>query len=172
LVIVDQLEEVFTLCRDETERGQLFATLLDAMSAPGGRTVVIVTMRADFYPRCAVYDELAQVMTAQQVLVGPMDKVGLRQAIEQPARRVGLELEEGLSDTILADVASQPGALPLLEHALLELWERRRASMLTLEGYRQAGAPAPTGRCASGRRSCGAALPSCARPFATSSSRA
>ncbi|MCA1680356.1 MAG: WD40 repeat domain-containing protein, partial [Actinobacteria bacterium] len=139
LVVVDQLEEVFTLCCDESERRQLFSTLLYATSAPGGRTVVIVTMRADFYVRCAPYAELAQLITAQQMLVGPMDTDGLRQAIEEPARRVGLELEEGLSDTILADVAAEPSALPLLEHALLELWERRRGGMLTLEGYRQTG---------------------------------
>ncbi len=139
LVFVDQLEEVFTLCRDEAQRQQFFSMMLDATSAPGGRTVVIVTMRADFYVRCAAYPEFAQLISAHQMLVGPLDADGLRQAIEEPARRVGLELEEGLSDTILADVAAEPGALPLLEHALLELWERRRGTMLTLEGYRQAG---------------------------------
>jgi CHASE3 domain sensor protein/energy-coupling factor transporter ATP-binding protein EcfA2 len=139
VVIVDQLEEVFTLCRDEMERRQLFSTLLEATSVPGGRTIVIVTLRTDFYARCATYPELAQLIGARQMLVGPMDADGLRQAIEQPAHRVGLELEEGLSDTILADVAREPGGLPLLEHALLELWERRRGVMLTLEGYVQAG---------------------------------
>ena len=139
LVVVDQLEEVFTLCRDESEREQLFSTLLHAATAPGGRTVVIVTLRADFYARCAAYPELAQLIAVEQMLVGPMDANALRQAIEEPARRVGLELEEGLSDTILAEVAGEPGALPLLEHALLELWVRRRGGMLTLEGFRQAG---------------------------------
>jgi WD40 repeat protein/energy-coupling factor transporter ATP-binding protein EcfA2 len=140
LVVVDQLEEVFTLCRDESERRQLFSTLLYATSAPGGRAVVIVTMRADFYVRCAAYPELAQLITAEQMLVGPMDADGLRQAIEEPARRVGLKLEERLSETILSDVAAEPGALPLLEHALLELWQRRRSTLLTFEGYQQAGA--------------------------------
>lgn len=139
LVIVDQLEEVFTVCADESQRRQLFATLLHAASALTARTVVVVTMRADFYARCAAYPELAQLITAQQILVGPIDADGLRQAIVEPARRVGLELEEGLCDTILADVAAEPGALPLLEHALLELWERRRGELLTLEGYRDAG---------------------------------
>jgi len=139
LLVVDQLEEVFTLCRDEGERRQLFSTLLHATSAPHGRTVVIVAMRSDFYGRCAAYPEFAQLITAQQMLVGSMEPDGLRQAIEEPARRAGLGLEEGLSDTILADVGAEPGALPLLEHALLELWERRRGDMLTLEGYRQAG---------------------------------
>jgi CHASE3 domain sensor protein len=139
VVVVDQLEEVFTLCSDETQRRQLFATLLDATSAPGGRTVVIVTLRTDFYARCAAYPELAQLIGAQQMLVGPMDAEGLCQAIEEPAHQVGLELEKGLSDTILADVGAEPGGLPLLEHALLELWERRRGTMLTLEGYLEAG---------------------------------
>jgi len=88
---------------------------------------------------CSAYPELAQLVGAQQMLVGPMDADGLRQAIEEPARRVGLSPEAGLTDTILADVAAEPGALPLLEHALLELWERRRGELLTLEAYREAG---------------------------------
>jgi CHASE3 domain sensor protein len=139
VVIVDQLEEVFTLCRDETERRQFLSTLVDATSAPGGRTVVIVTLRTDFYAHCATYPEFAQLVASQQMLVGPIDAEGLLQAIEEPAHHVGLELEQGLSETILTDVGAEPGALPLLEHALLELWERRRGSMLTLEGYTQAG---------------------------------
>ena len=139
LVVVDQLEEVFTLCRDDAQRRQLFCRICCTRPAPGARSTVIVTMRADFYARCAAYPELAQLLTAQQMLVGPMDADGLRQAIEEPARRVGLALEAGLAETILADVAAEPGALPLLEHALLELWERRRGELLTLEGYRDAG---------------------------------
>jgi WD40 repeat protein len=139
VVIVDQLEEIFTLCRDELQRRQLFATLLEATSAPGGRTVVIVTLRADFYGRCAHYPEFAQLLTAHQMLIGPMDVDGLRQAIQEPARCVGLTLEDGLSDTILADVAAEPGALPLLQHALLELWKRRRGTLLSLKDYRESG---------------------------------
>ena len=68
-----------------------------------------------------------------------MDADMLRQAIEEPARRVSLGFEPGLVETILSDVASEPGALPLLEHALLELWKRRRDHTLTLEGYRESG---------------------------------
>jgi WD40 repeat protein len=139
VVVVDQLEEVFTLCHDESQRRQLFVALLYATSAAGGRTVVVVTLRADFYARCAVYPELAQLLAAQQMLVGPMQPAGLRQAIEEPTRRAGLTLEEGLSDTILTDAGAEPGALPLLQHALLELWTRRRGAVLTFEGYRQAG---------------------------------
>jgi WD40 repeat protein/energy-coupling factor transporter ATP-binding protein EcfA2 len=139
VVVVDQLEELFTLCHDAASRSQLLALLVIAASTAGGRTLVIVTLRDDFYGHCAAYAEFAQLLGAQQQLVPPMNADDLRQAIEQPARRVGLQLEEGLADTILADVAAEPGALPLLEHALLELWTRRRGSMLTLEGYRDAG---------------------------------
>ena len=68
-----------------------------------------------------------------------MDADMLRQAIEEPARHVKLGFEPSLVDTILGDVASEPGALPLLEHALLELWKRRRDHTLTLDGYRESG---------------------------------
>jgi WD40 repeat protein len=139
LFIVDQFEEVFTLCRDERERRMFFDNLLHAASMPDGRAVVVVTLRADFYHRCGAYAELAQQLAAQQYLVSPMDRDGLRQAIEEPARRVGLSFESGLVATVLDDVVGEPGALPLLEHALLELWKCRRGSMLTLEGYRESG---------------------------------
>jgi TIR domain/WD domain, G-beta repeat/AAA ATPase domain len=139
VVVVDQLEEAFTLCRDEAQCRQLFANLLYATSAAGGRTVVIVTLRSDFYGRCADYPEFAQLLAAQQMLVGPMDADGLRQAIQEPAQRVGLTLEDGLADTIITDVAAEPGALPLLQHALLEVWEHCDGTTLTLSGYRQAG---------------------------------
>ena len=137
--VVDQFEEVFTLCRDDTERAAFVATLLYAAGFPDGRSVVVLTLRADFYAKCAAYPELAAGIAAHQFLVSPMHEGELRQAIEAPARQVGLELEEGLVPTILEDVASQPGALPLLQHALLELWERRRGTMLTLEAYRESG---------------------------------
>lgn len=139
VLLIDQFEEVFTLCRDESEREQLFANLLYAASIPGGQSVVVLTLRADFYHRCATYPELSQHVAAQQFLVSPIDPEGLRQVVEEPARRAGLVFEEGLVATILDDVEHQPGALPLLEHALLELWERRRGEMLTLEGYRESG---------------------------------
>jgi WD40 repeat protein/energy-coupling factor transporter ATP-binding protein EcfA2 len=135
--VIDQFEEVFTLCRDEDVRAQFFANLLYASSIPDGHATVVLTLRADFYHKCATYPELSQRIAAQQFLVSPIDGDGLRQVIEEPARRVGLVFEEGLVATILEDVHNQPGGLPLLEHALLELWERRRGGMLTLEGYRE-----------------------------------
>jgi len=136
--VVDQFEEVFTLCQDDAERAAFLANLLYATPADGYCTVIL-TMRADFYPKCAAYPDLAARISAQQFLVSPMSLDALRAAIQEPAWQAGLEFEQGLVDTILADVSSQPGALPLLEHALLELWERRRGRLLTLEGYRESG---------------------------------
>ena len=139
VLVIDQFEEVFTLCRDEQERAQFLANLVYASSVPEGQCMVLVTMRADFLPKCAGFPEFAARVAAQQFLVSPMDADMLRQAIEEPARRVGLGFEPGLADKILNDVANQPGALPLLQHALLELWKRRQGLTLTLDGYRESG---------------------------------
>jgi WD40 repeat protein len=139
VLVVDQFEEVFTLCRDEDQRRAFIANLLHAGLNPSGRTVAVITMRADFYPKCSLYPGLAQAVSANQFLAWPIEEWALAQAIEEPARLVGLELEEGLTDQILADLRDAPGTLPLMEHALLELWERRRGNMLALEAYRQIG---------------------------------
>ena len=139
VLVIDQFEEIFTLCRDEQERKQFLANLLYAAFIPEGQTIVLLTLRADFYHKCAAYPELSSRIAAQQFLVSLMSAENLRQAIEEPAWHTGLEFEQGLVGTILDDVENQPGALPLLEHALLELWERRRGTMLTLEAYRESG---------------------------------
>lgn len=139
LLVIDQFEEVFTLCHSEEDRVQFLDNILHAATVPDGRCVVVLTLRADFYPRCAAYPELAALMSAHQALVGPLDERGLRAVIVEPARQVGLSFEPGLVETILGDMGREPGALPLLEHALLELWERRQGTMMTLAGYRDSG---------------------------------
>jgi energy-coupling factor transporter ATP-binding protein EcfA2 len=137
--VVDQFEEVFTVCNDEKERASFLSNLLYASSIPDGQSTVLLTMRADFLPKCAASPNLAARVGAQQFLVSPMDAAMLKQAIEEPARRVKLGFEPGLIEIIMGDIASEPGALPLLEHALLELWKRRRDHTLTLDGYRESG---------------------------------
>jgi WD40 repeat protein/energy-coupling factor transporter ATP-binding protein EcfA2 len=139
VLVVDQLEEAFTLCAEEAERAAFLANLCYAATIPGGRLMVLVAMRADFYHRCAPYPQLRALIAARQFLVGPLDRAGLREAIERPAWRVKLELETGLAETILDDVADRPGTLPLLEYVLLEVWRRRRGSMLTLDAYVASG---------------------------------
>jgi WD40 repeat protein/class 3 adenylate cyclase len=136
LLVVDQFEEVFTLCRDEDERRTFIDVLLGA--AERGLRVV-VALRADFYGHCAAYPTLAAALEDRQALVGPMSEDELRRAIERPAEHAGLLLEPGLVEAILRDVVGEPGALPLLSHSLLETWKRRSGRVLTLVGYLQAG---------------------------------
>jgi WD40 repeat protein/DNA-binding SARP family transcriptional activator len=139
LIVIDQLEEVFTLCTEAMQRRRFLASLAAAATAHGGCTRVIVTLRADFYPRFAEHPAFADLASAHQYLVTPMDEVGLAQAIEGPAYAAGLAMEPGLTETILRDVARRPGTLPLLQHALLELWQHRASGRLTLEGYHATG---------------------------------
>jgi len=139
LLIVDQFEELFTLCHSKQERARFIENLLYAAAVDTGSVTVLITMRADFYHHCATYQDLADRISSQQLLLGPMNQQELRRAIEQPAHRVGLKFEPELVNTILEDVAQQPGSLPLLQHALLELWERREGRMLTLQAYHESG---------------------------------
>jgi WD40 repeat protein/serine/threonine protein kinase len=139
MLVVDQFEEVFTQGRSREEQ-QAFLDVLAAIVDPiDSRVHLVIAVRADFYGASAVFPWLAHGISRNQVLVGPMTRSELREAIEQPARWAGLVLEEGLVDAILDDGASEAGALPLVSHALVETWRRRRGTTLTVEGYRQSG---------------------------------
>ncbi|ROP28250.1 WD40 repeat domain-containing protein [Couchioplanes caeruleus] len=137
VIVVDQFEEVFTLCRAERERAAFIDMLVAAVDEPAAR--VVLGVRADFYARCAAYPELVAALQDRQVLVGPMSEDDLRQVIVGPARRMGLRVESALVEVAVADTRGQPGALPLLSHALLETWRRRRGPTLTLADYGAAG---------------------------------
>jgi len=133
LLVVDQFEEVFTLCRDPDER----VAFVEALRAGPAR--VVVAARADFLGHCAGIPGLVTELRDAQVLVGPMDIDELRRAIEQPAARQGLKVDPDLVSAALTEVHGQPGALPLLSHALVETWRRREKNRLTLAGYRAGG---------------------------------
>jgi WD40 repeat protein/class 3 adenylate cyclase len=139
VLVVDQFEELFTLCRDEFEREAFIDNLLNLVSPGQSSTTLIITLRADFYAHLAQYPELRDAVAQQQEYIGPMTAEELRLAIEEPARRGHWEFEPGLADLILRDVGEEPGALPLLSHALLETWKRRAGHTLTLKGYADAG---------------------------------
>ncbi|HEX5840787.1 MAG TPA: BTAD domain-containing putative transcriptional regulator, partial [Anaerolineales bacterium] len=139
VLVVDQFEELFTLCRDEFEREAFIDNLLNLVSPGQNKTTLIITLRADFYAHLAQYPELRDAVAKQQEYIGPMTTEELRRAIEEPARRGHWEFEPGLVDLILRDAGDEPGALPLLSHALLETWKRRAGHTLTLKGYADAG---------------------------------
>ena len=136
LLAVDQFEELFTACEDEAERAEFAASLARAAAAG---TVVVLAVRADFYGRCAAYPELSRLLGANHVLVGPMSRDELARAIERPAQRAGLVVEAELVEALLRDVEGEPGALPLLSSALLELWRERDGRHVRLTGYARSG---------------------------------
>jgi len=137
VLVADQFEELFTLCRDETERQRFLAELL-AVANDQNWVTVLLTLRADFYGQALSYRPLAERVDAGLVNVLPMSPEELRQAIERPASLVGLKFEDGLVKRILED-SQEPGALPLLEFALTELWERRRGGWLSHQAYEDIG---------------------------------
>ncbi|MFF7638945.1 hypothetical protein [Streptomyces canus] len=137
-VVVDQFEEVFTLCQDRAERSR-FVDLLLTARAPESLLRVVVAVRADFYARCAEHRELADALGGAGLLVGAMTADELREAVTRPAAAVGLLVERELTARIVEEVLDRPGALPMLSHVLLETWRRRRGRLLTLAAYEAAG---------------------------------
>ncbi|NUP24939.1 MAG: helix-turn-helix domain-containing protein [Streptomyces sp.] len=137
-VIVDQFEELFTLCRDREERDRFLDLLLDARR-PESRLRVVVAVRGDFYGHCADHRALAEAVCRANLLVGPMSRDELREVITGPATAAGLNVERSLTAEILDEVVDRPGALPMLSHALLETWRRRRGRLLTLAAYEETG---------------------------------
>jgi WD40 repeat protein/DNA-binding SARP family transcriptional activator/class 3 adenylate cyclase len=137
VVFVDQFEETFTAGADRGQQEEFIGRLLDLADRPD--IAVVLAIRADHLGRCATHPALADRLAGNDVLVGPMRDSELRRTVELPAQRAGLEIEAGLVEIIVADVAGRAGALPLLSTALAETWERREARALTLAGYRAAG---------------------------------
>ncbi|MFD5407790.1 nSTAND1 domain-containing NTPase [Streptomyces griseorubiginosus] len=137
-VVVDQFEEVFTLCRDRAERAR-FIDLLLAARNPDSRLRVLIAVRADFYARCGEHRGLADALCGAGLLVGPMTAQELREAVVKPAQAAGLLVERELTARIVEEVLDEPGGLPMLSHALLETWRRRKGRVLTLTAYQAAG---------------------------------
>jgi WD40 repeat protein len=157
VIVVDQLEEIFTACRDEAERSAFLAELAALASAegPGGNggesggngpaAVIVLGLRADFYAQATGYPVLRAAMQSRQVVLGAMTPVEVLQAIRLPARAAGLSLDDGLAERLLRDLGVdeaggyEPGRLPLLAHALRATWQRRDGDRLTIAGYEATG---------------------------------
>ncbi|MCK6578474.1 MAG: protein kinase [Anaerolineae bacterium] len=138
-VIVDQFEEVFTLVEDEARRAQFIGLLAAAVANPRSRVRVIITLRADFYDRPLQYPEFGELVRSRMETVMPLSPEELEEAITQPASREGVAFEPGLVAAISGDVHAQPGALPLLQYALTELFQRRSDHTLTSDAYHALG---------------------------------
>jgi WD40 repeat protein len=139
VLVIDQFEEVFTLCHDAEERAQFISALVYAATTHTSRVRVVLGVRADFYGRCGPYPELVEALRDARILIGSMNPDELREAITGPAAAAGAMVESALVTRLITDANGQPGVLPLVSHALLQTWRRRRGATLALAGYAAAG---------------------------------
>jgi len=147
VVIVDRFEEAFTRCRDEAERERFVRLLCDLSAGGDGEppaALVVLGVRADHLERCRAHPGLAAALRDGRIDLGAMRPDELREAITRPAAAAGLEFEPGLVELLLRDIGASadgpdPGALPLLAHALLATWQQRSGRTLTVAGYQLAG---------------------------------
>ncbi|HEX6246629.1 MAG TPA: BTAD domain-containing putative transcriptional regulator [Nocardioidaceae bacterium] len=134
VLVVDQLEEALSPEVDPDERVRFFEALADR-----ARGQLVVTLRADRLGELAAHPDFAHLVERGLYLLGAMNETDLRRAVEGPARHAGLRLEPGLVDLLVREVEGEPGALPLLSHALRQTWERREGQTLTVAGYLASG---------------------------------
>ena len=137
MVVVDQFEELFAAGDDTATGVSGFCAQLAGYAID--RAPVVVTVRADHVASLAADPSFARLAERGLHLVTPLAGDSLRQAIEGPAQQAGLRLEPGLVDLLVRDCEGEPGALPLLSHALAETWQRRDGRVLTVEAYRATG---------------------------------
>ena len=139
VLVVDQFEELFSLVEEEQERAFFLDLLATAVTSPRSRIRVVLTLRADYYDRPLQYAEFGGLVRRQMETLLPLNAEELEQAIVRPAEGVGVTYEPGLVATIIDDVLYQPGALPLLQYALTELFEERDERTLKHEAYTAIG---------------------------------
>ena len=141
VVLIDQFEEIFSQCQDADERRAFIDNLLHAGRVSGGRTIVLLTMRADFYEACAEHETLSASISENNFLLRPLSDAELRSAIERPTQMCRGTVEPGLTELLIHDMAGQEQALPLLQHALRQLWDAAATTglRLTVEAYKTLG---------------------------------
>ena len=141
LLIADQFEELYTQNLAPERQRQFVDELVAAVQAQAKKPVftLLLAMRVDFLGQVLDYEPFAELVKPSHLLLGPMGQVGLEAAIENPARQLGVTLEEGLAERILQDLGQEPGTLPLLEFALTQLWERQQHRQLTHAAYEAIG---------------------------------
>ncbi|MEU7041755.1 WD40 repeat domain-containing protein [Streptomyces varsoviensis] len=156
VIVVDQLEELFTLRVDRPALRRfldVLTAIAEAAPGEGPAGLVVFGLRSDFYTQCAAHPELQAALQDRQLFIGPMAETGVREAILHPARAAGLEAEPGLVEVLLRDLSAVTGPdaagadggryaaerLPLLAHALRATWQQRHGNVLTVDGYQSTG---------------------------------
>jgi basic membrane lipoprotein Med (substrate-binding protein (PBP1-ABC) superfamily)/DNA-binding SARP family transcriptional activator len=139
LLVIDQFEELFTLVDDPAVRERFLSNLVTVLDEPHGRVSIVLTLRADFYGRPLEHPEFGARMSGSVINVTPMTSEELRTAAIEPARRAGVSLEPALLGDLTHDVGTQPGALPLFQYALTELFDGRAESTMLASTYESMG---------------------------------
>ncbi|NJD59096.1 MAG: WD40 repeat domain-containing protein, partial [Anaerolineae bacterium] len=143
LLVVDQFEELYTLCPDAGLQNafidELVATVETSKNSKTGLAIILLTMRADFMGQALLHRPFADALQEATLLMGPMTRQELHTTIEKPAELQGAAFEAGLVERILDDVGQKPGNLPLLEFTLTQLWERQTDGWLTHADYEAMG---------------------------------
>ncbi|MDW8327100.1 MAG: serine/threonine-protein kinase, partial [Anaerolineales bacterium] len=138
LLVIDQFEELFTVCPDsETRRAFIDVLLTSLGECP--KLHIVLTIRADFLGQAFSYRPLADALQSATLFLGPMTRAELTRAIKEPARKQRVKFQSGLVERILDDVGEEPGNLPLLEFALTTLWDKQNGSLLTHQAYEEIG---------------------------------
>ena len=139
VVVVDQFEELFTQTIDEAERRAFLKMIVDIASGGPGVVRLVATLRADFFDRPLGYPGVGDAIKGRTVAVGAMTDSELADAVRLPAAGVGIEIEPLLVDRITTEAALQPGALPLVQHTMAELFDRRQSNVIGLTAFEEAG---------------------------------
>jgi Domain of unknown function (DUF4062) len=139
ILLVDQFEEIYSLCDDEQERAAFIGNLLHAARAPRGRVSIILTLRSDFLGAVNQHPELSRLIARQNVLVPVMGEEEIRRAIAEPAKRAGREIDQSTVDLLIDQTVGREGALPLLEFVLTRIWDGFRTGVSAADSLRQLG---------------------------------
>jgi hypothetical protein len=147
LLVIDQLEEIFTLCHGaeaELERQQFFDCLVDAVHLSGNSLCLVLVVRSDFLNKFALYERMFQLLEQHLLVLPPMNYEQIKSTIIHPSQKVGLVCEPNLIYTMLLDVIGTPSELPLIQYMLQQLWQRRQVlpnggDCLTLNAYTELG---------------------------------
>lgn len=139
LLVIDQFEEVFTQVKQEPVRRHFMGLLRQALRSPNSRLRVVIALRADFYDRPLQYEGFGTLIQTHTQVVLPLSITELERAIIGPAEQIGVQVDADLIATMIGDVRQEPGALPLLQYALTEVFERREGDRLTLAAYEFSG---------------------------------
>ncbi len=139
VILVDQFEEIYSLCDDAEERKIFIGNLLHAAKDRAGRVSVVITLRSDFLAQTQIHSELSHVIAANSVIVPAMNEAQLRDAIAEPAGNAGHPIDTDTISLLIEQAGDHEGVLPLLEFALTQIWNEMASGIKPSETLKNIG---------------------------------